>query len=231
MKNAVVEKLVQIVIVLVGISLITFALVMLGPGDIAKQILTGGEDIIVSAEQVEALRHELGLDQPFLVQYGMWASKAIRGDLGISFMAKQPVLEVIMSRLPATVLLAVASLVFMMVVAVPMGIYSAVHQNGWIDYVLRGITFMGVSVPNFWLGLMMLYVLGLKLGLLPIVGGRVSAETLVMPALTLGIAMASKYMRQVRAIVLEELHQDYVTGCRARGMSESHILCRCGDGI
>jgi len=141
-------------------------------------------------------------------------------------MAKQPVLEVIMSRLPATVLLAVASLVFMMVVAVPMGIYSAVHQNGWIDYVLRGITFMGVSVPNFWLGLMMLYVLGLKLGLLPIVGGRVSAETLVMPALTLGIAMASKYMRQVRAIVLEELHQDYVTGCRARGMSESHILWR-----
>ena len=214
----------QIVLVLLGISFITFALVMLSPGDPVRQMIAGNEDIVVSQQEVEALRHELGLDKPFIFQYLDWLGRAVQGDFGFSYMVKKPVIEELMHGLPATVILAVASTVFMLLVSIPAGIYSAVKHNSWFDYMVRGLTFVGVSVPNFWMGLMLLWIFGLKLGLLPIVGGRVSPETLVLPALTLGIVMAAKYTRQVRATVLEELNQDYVVGARARGMSESHIL-------
>ena len=214
----------QIVLVLLGISFITFALVMLSPGDPVRQMIAGNEDIVVSQQEVEALRNELGLDKPFIFQYLDWLGRAVQGDFGFSYMVKKPVIEELMHSLPATVILAVASTVFMLLVSIPAGIYSAVKHNSWFDYMVRGLTFVGVSVPNFWMGLMLLWIFGLKLGLLPIVGGRVSPETLVLPALTLGIVMAAKYTRQVRATVLEELNQDYVVGARARGMSESHIL-------
>lgn len=214
----------QIVLVLLGISFITFALVMLSPGDPVRQMIAGNEDIVVSQQEVEALRHELGLDKPFIFQYLDWLGRAVQGNFGFSYMVKKPVIEELIHSLPATVILAVASTVFMLIVSIPAGIYSAVKHNSWFDYMVRGLTFVGVSVPNFWMGLMLLWIFGLKLGLLPIVGGRVSPETLVLPALTLGIVMAAKYTRQVRATVLEELNQDYVVGARARGMSESHIL-------
>lgn len=217
-------RLGQIALVLLGISFITFCLVMLAPGDPVRQMIAGNEDIVVSQLEVEALRHELGLDKPFIFQYLDWLGRALQGNLGFSYMVKKPVVEELLACLPATVLLAVAASVFMLLVAIPAGIYSAVKQNGIFDYLVRGFTFIGVSVPNFWMGLMLLWIFGLKLGWLPIVGGKISAENLVLPALTLGVVMAAKYTRQVRGAVLEELQQDYVTGARARGMSESHIL-------
>lgn len=214
----------QIVLVLLGISFITFALVMLAPGDVVRQMIAGNEDIMVSQAEIDALRKELGLDKPFMFQYLDWLGRALQGNLGFSYMVKKPVIEELMHRLPATIYLSVASLLFMMVVSVPAGIYSAVKRGSVFDYIVRGCTFLGVSIPGFWLGLMLLWLMGLKLRLLPIVGGSVSLETLILPAVTLGIAMASKYTRQVRTAVLEELHQDYVVGARARGMSEKHIL-------
>lgn len=223
-KKQLLSRLLQIVFVLIGISFITFALVMLSPGDPVRQMIAGNEDIMVSQAEIEALRHELGLDKPFFFQYLDWLGRAVQGNFGFSYMVKRPVVEELMHTLPATVILAAASTVFMLVVAIPAGIYSAVKRNSVFDYVVRGLTFIGVSIPNFWMGLMLLWVFGLKLGLVPIVGGRVSLETLILPALTLGVVMASKYTRQVRATVLEELNQDYVVGARARGMSESHIL-------
>lgn len=223
-KKQLLSRLLQIVFVLIGISFITFALVMLSPGDPVRQMIAGNEDIMVSQAEIEALRHELGLDKPFFFQYLDWLGRAVQGNFGFSYMVKRPVVEELMHTLPATVILAAASTVFMLVVAIPAGIYSAVKRNSVFDYIVRGLTFIGVSIPNFWMGLMLLWVFGLKLGLVPIVGGRVSLETLILPALTLGVVMASKYTRQVRATVLEELNQDYVVGARARGMSESHIL-------
>lgn len=223
-KKELLGRLGQIVLVLLGISFITFCLVMLAPGDPVRQMIAGNEDIIVSQVEIDALRKELGLDKPFFFQYLDWLGRALTGNLGFSYMVKKPVVDELMHGLPATVILAAASTVFMLVVSIPAGIYSAVKQNSVFDYIVRGLTFVGVSVPNFWMGLMLLWILGLKLGLLPIVGGRVSFETLIMPALTLGIVMAAKYTRQVRATVLEELNQDYVVGARTRGMSESHIL-------
>ena len=223
-KKQLLSRIAQIIVVLLGISFITFALVMLSPGDPVRQMLAGNEDIIVSQAEIDALRHELGLDKPFIFQYLDWLGRALQGDFGFSYMVKRPVVDELLQTLPATVLLALASSVFMLAVAIPAGIYSAVKRNSVFDYVVRGLTFVGVSIPNFWMGLMLLWIFGLKLRLLPIVGGRVSLENLILPALTLGIVMAAKYTRQVRAAVLEELNQDYVVGARARGMSESYIL-------
>ena len=217
-------RLGQMVLVLLGISFITFCLVMLAPGDPVRQMIAGNEDIVVSQVEIDALRHELGLDQPFLMQYLSWLGRVLHGNFGFSFMMKKPVLDAVLEALPATVILALASSVFMLLFAIPLGIYTAVKQNTWADYIIRGFTFVGVSVPNFWMGLMLLWIFALKLNLFPIVGGDVSVENLILPMVTLGVVMASKYTRQVRATVLEELQQDYVMGARARGFSESHIL-------
>ena len=223
-KKQLLYRLGQIVLVLLGISFITFALVMLSPGDPVRQMIAGNEDIIVSQQEIDALRAELGLDKPFVFQYLDWLGRALRGNLGFSYMVKKPVVEELMHSLPATVILSLASTLFMLAVAVPLGIYSAVKRNSIADYIVRAMTFVSISIPNFWMGLMLLWIFGLKLRWLPIVGGSVNLRNLVLPALTRGIVMAAKYARQVRAAVLEELNQDYVTGARARGMSESHIL-------
>lgn len=217
-------RLGQMVLVLLGISFITFCLVMLAPGDPVRQMIAGNEDIVVSQVEIDALRHELGLDQPFLMQYLSWLGRVLHGNFGFSFMMKKPVLDAVLEALPATVILALASSVFMLLFAIPLGIYTAVKQNTWADYIIRSFTFAGVSVPNFWMGLMLLWIFALKLNLFPIVGGDVSVENLILPMVTLGVVMASKYTRQVRATVLEELRQDYVMGAQARGFSESHIL-------
>ena len=223
-KKQILARIGQIVLVLLGISFITFALVMLAPGDVVRQMIAGNEDIIVSQAEIDALRAELGLDKPFFFQYLDWLGRALQGNLGFSYMVKKPVVEALWEGLPGTVLLSLASLFMMMVVSIPAGIYSAVKRGSIVGNIVRIFTFMGVSMPGFWVGLMLLWILGLKLDLLPIVGGEISLETLIMPSLTLAIAMASKYTRQVRTAILEELHQDYVVGARARGMTESHIL-------
>ena len=223
-KKQILARIGQIVLVLLGISFITFALVMLAPGDVVRQMIAGNEDIIVSQAEIDALRAELGLDKPFFFQYLDWLGRALQGNLGFSYMVKKPVVEALWEGLPGTVLLSLASLFMMMVVSIPAGIYSAVKRGSIVDNIVRIFTFMGVSMPGFWVGLMLLWILGLKLDLLPIVGGEISLETLIMPSLTLAIAMASKYTRQVRTAILEEMHQDYVVGARARGMTESHIL-------
>lgn len=214
------------VLVLLGISFITFCLVMLAPGDPVRQMIAGNEDIVVSQLEIDALRHELGLDKPFIFQYLDWLGRVLQGNFGFSFMMRKPVADALLDALPATVILALASSLFMLVFSIPLGIYTAVKQNTWSDYLVRGLTFAGVSVPNFWMGLMLLWVFALKFNIFPIVGGEVSIENLILPMTTLGIVMTSKYTRQVRATVLEELRQDYVMGARARGLSESHILWR-----
>ena len=223
-KKQILARLGQIVLVLLGISFITFALVMLAPGDVVRQMIAGNEDIIVSQAEIDALRAELGLDKPFFFQYLDWLGRALQGNLGFSYMVKKPVVEELFECLPGTIILSLASLFMMMLVSIPAGIYSAVKRGGIVDNIVRGFTFMGVSMPGFWVGLMLLWIFGLKLDLLPIIGGEIALETLILPASTLAIAMASKYTRQVRTAILEELHQDYVVGARARGMSESHIL-------
>lgn len=218
------QRLIQSILVLIGISFITFSLIMLSPGDPVRQMITGNQDIMVSSVEIETLRHDLGLDKPFILQYFDWLGRVVQGNLGHSYMVKQPVVDALLRYLPNTILLALSSTFFMLVISIPVGIYSAVHQNKLGDYLVRMVSFIGISVPNFWMGLLLLWFFGLQLRLLPIVSSAGDWRSIVLPTLILGIVMASKYTRQVRAMVLGELHQDYVIGAKTRGMSQTHIL-------
>lgn len=217
------RRLLQIVIVLFGISFFTFGLTYLSPGDPAEIMLTECGNI-PTPELLEQTRAELGLDKPFLVQYGNWLKGVLTGDMGKSYSMKVPVVEKLVSCFFPTLKLALASLFIMILFSIPLGILSAVYHNRWPDYLVRGLTFFGVSVPNFWIGLILLSIFGVQLRWVTVSGGSTDFKSLVLPAVTLAIAMSAKYTRQVRIAVLEELQQDYVTGARMRGISEKKIL-------
>lgn len=217
------RRLLQIVIVLFGISFFTFGLTYLSPGDPAEIMLTECGNI-PTPELLEQTRAELGLDKPFLVQYGNWLKGVLTGDMGKSYSMKVPVVEKLVSCFFLTLKLALASLLIMILFSIPLGILSAVYHNRWPDYLVRGLTFFGVSVPNFWIGLILLSIFGVQLRWVTVSGGSTDFKSLVLPAVTLAIAMSAKYTRQVRIAVLEELQQDYVTGAHMRGLSEKKIL-------
>ena len=216
-------RLMQMVGTLIGVSFLTFCLTWLAPGDPVSMLLETA-DTVVSAELVEQTRHDLGLDQPFLVQYVNWAGGVLHGDMGMSYSAKKPVVDKLLEGFAGTLLLAIVTIIFVLVISLPLGIWSAVKRNKLPDYIVRGLSFIGVSMPSFWIGLLLLYFFGLKLRLFPIAQSEVTAAGIVLPALTLAIYMSSKYMRQVRTVILEELNHDYVVGARARGLSETTIL-------
>ncbi len=222
-KNAIISRLLQMVIVLIGISFLTFLLTYLSPGDPARNIYTHS-GVMPTSEMIEEMRRNLGLDKPFLTQYTDWVINCLKGDFGQSFMLQKPVKELLLDRLWPTLKLTLASTILMLLFAVPLGVISAVNHNKPVDYLVRAVTFFGVSVPNFWLGLMLILVFCVKLGLLPVVSSAGDFKSLILPAITLAVAMTAKYTRQVRTAVLEELHSDYVIGARARGVSESKIL-------
>ena len=217
------KQLGQFIVTLFGITFLTFCLTYLAPGDPVTMLLETA-DTIVSQETIDETRAQLGLDKPFIVQYANWVVNAAQGDLGMSYSAKKPVVDRMLEALPGTIALAGTALVFTILYALPAGILSAYNRNKWIDYVLRSLSFIGVSMPTFWLGLVLIYIFGLKLGLVPIASSRITATGVILPAVTLAVVVGSKYMRQVRLVILEEMQKDYVIGARARGVSEMKIL-------
>lgn len=208
---------------LLGVSFLSFLLMYVSPGDPVRAMYAVSGSI-PSEEVLEQTREELGLNDPFFIQYGNWISNCLRGDFGTSYPKGEAVATLLMERVMPTIQLALLSLVIMVLVAVPIGVYSALRQNSILDYLLRGTTFISISMPNFWVGLLLLYVVAMKLGWLPVVSNQMNFQRLILPAVTLAIAMAGKYARQVRAAILEELRQDYVAGARARGLSERCVL-------
>ena len=222
-KNAIISRLLQMVIVLIGISFLTFLLTYLSPGDPARNIYTHS-GVMPTSEMIEEMRRNLGLDKPFFTQYTDWVINCLKGDFGQSFMLQKPVKELLLDRLWPTLKLTLASTILMLLFSVPLGVISAVNHNKPIDYLVRAVTFFGVSIPNFWLGLMLILIFCVKLRLLPVVSSAGDFKSLILPAVTLAVAMTAKYTRQVRTAVLEELHSDYVIGARARGVSENKIL-------
>lgn len=218
-----INRLIQLVITLIGVSFLTFCLTYLSPGDPAAMVLEAS-DTIVSQEIIEQTREEMGLNDPFLVQYGNWLLGVAQGDMGISYSGKKPVIDKLMEGFAGTVLLALTTIILIIIISIPLGIFSATHRNRIPDFLVRIFSFIGVSMPSFWVGLILLYIFGLKLGLFPIATASVTLSGLVLPALTLAIYQSAKYTRQVRTVILDELHQDYVIGARARGMSEKAIL-------
>ena len=219
------KRLLQLIPVLIGITFLSFAMMRLAGGD-AVTYMYENAGTEVSQEVIDKTRAEYGLDQPFLVQYGKWFAGMVTGDMGVSYVSKKDVYDTFVEKLPATLLLTVSSVLLTMIISIPLGILSAVKHNRWSDYVIRFVSFIGNSMPNFFAALVLMYFFSIKLGWLPVITTDNIALSLVLPTLTLAIAMASKYTRQVRAAVLEELNKDYVAGARARGVRGSVIVWR-----
>ena len=217
------SRLLQMLIVLIGISFMTFLLTYLSPGDPVRNMYTSA-GIMPTEELIQQTRDEMGFNDPFLTQYFRWIGNCIKGDFGKSYSLNKPVVKLLAARLWPTLKLTLMSMVLMLIVAVPLGVLSAVYRNKPIDYIVRAITFFGVSIPNFWVGLLLILYFCVKLRLLPVVSSGGTFKDLLLPAVTLAIAMSAKYTRQVRTAVLEELSSDYVVGARARGVKDSKIL-------
>ncbi len=212
-------------IVLFGISFLTFLLTYLSPGDPAQIMLTSS-GIMPTPSAVEALREQMGFNDPFFVQYFRWLGNALHGDFGTSFSLNKPVVNLLLARLWPTLKLTIFAMILMLVIAVPLGMLSAVKKDSWVDNLVRGLTFFGVSIPNFWVGLLLMLLLCVRMKIFPVISSSGDFKSMVLPAVTLAIAMSAKYTRQVRTAILEELSQDYVTGARARGVPERKILWR-----
>ena len=216
-------RIFQILIVLFGISFFTFLLTYLAPGDPAQIMLTSS-GVMPTESAVNELREAMGYNDPFFVQYFRWLGNALHGDFGTSFSLNKPVVTLLLARLWPTLKLTLFSMVLMLIISVPLGMISAVKENTVADNVIRGITFVGVSMPNFWVGLLLMLVFCVKIRFFPVICSGGDFKSMILPSITLAVAMSAKYTRQVRTAVLEELNQDYVTGARARGVAEWKIL-------
>ena len=183
-----------------------------------------GDKGAVAQEIIDAKRAELGLDKPFLAQYLSWVGGMMRGDMGVSFVSGKDVFQTFISKLPATLLLTALSMVMTVVISIPLGVLAAVRHDKLTDYVLRFFSFVGNSLPNFFVALLLMQIFSIKLKMLPVISKGLSVQSAMLPTLTLAIAMSAKYMRQVRATVLEELNKDYVIGAKARGVRSSVVL-------
>ncbi len=223
MKKYVILRLLQMIPILLAITFLSFALMRIAGSDavLARMENTG---VVVSQEVLDEARAELGLDRPFLVQYFVWLGNLLHGDMGNSYISGRDVFSTFISKLPATLLLTALAMAMTVVISVPLGILAAVRQNRFLDYVIRIGSFFGNSLPNFFLGLLLMYFFSIRFRIFPVISAQVSLQGAILPALTLAIAMSAKYLRQVRAAILDELGKEYVTGAAARGIRFSTTL-------
>lgn len=224
MLKYIVKRLLQMIPIMLGVAFLTFGLMYLAPGDAASMKLSS-QGVTVSQDMLEKTRIEMGIDKPFIIQFFQWLKNFILGDMGKSYVDNISVTEKITRALPATVLLTISSMVVTLIVSIPLGIVAAVKQNKIWDYIIRSITFVGISAPNFFISLFLIYFFALRLNWIPVLPqGMIKA--LILPTAAQAIALSSTYIRQVRVVILEELRKDYVLGARSRGLKEWIILYR-----
>ncbi|MCL2006807.1 MAG: ABC transporter permease [Treponema sp.] len=221
MHKYILRRLALLLPVLIGVILIIFTLVYITPGDAAQMILgeQAQEDMII------ALRAQLGLDQPFLIQFGYYLSRVVRLDLGTSYLTRQPVFVEIRDRFPTTMLLAALSVFVSVIVGIPMGILCATKRGTIFDTLSQILGLIALSMPNFWLGLMFILIFSLRLGWLPVTGFNTPLHW-ILPTLTIGLSSAGSIMRYTRSSMLEVIRQDYMRTARAKGQKESVVILR-----
>lgn len=217
----VIKRLLSTVPVLIGISLLLFFMLRMLPGDPA-QVLAGQ---MATPEEIETIRHQLGLDRPIHLQYALFLSRLVRLDLGRSARTQNPVSQEVWARLPNTVLLAAVAITFACLFGIPAGIISAVRPYSWIDYAFTISALFGISMPVFWLGLMLVVVFSVMLKWLP-AGGTGSWQHVILPSLTLASLMVAFIARMTRSTMLEVLSQDYTTTARSKGLSEKVVVIK-----
>lgn len=222
MRRSVIRRVLQFIPVLLGITFLAFLLIYLSPSDpVSVRMSAGG--ISVSPEIMESMRRSMGLDRPLLVQYGDWLWNILHGNMGKSYITDADVLDQILKALPYTLKMAGASLLLTLCISIPVGILTAAMQNSKFDYVVRVMAFVGNALPNFIIALCLMFIFSYRLGWIPVLA-TTKPIGLVLPALTLALVMSSRYIRQIRAAMLDELGKGYVVGLRSRGLSETTIL-------
>jgi len=215
----VVRRLLLLIPVMLGVSLLVFLLMNFTPADPALIML--GER--ATEEQLLTLRQEMGLLEPLPVQYARFLGRALQGDLGRSYRSNRPVVTEVLSRMPATAELALAALAIAIIIGIPIGIIAAVKQYSFLDHASMFMALLGASLPTFWLGLMLMLLFSVSLGWLP-ASGRQGLESLLLPAVTLGVSVAAMIMRVMRSSMLEVIEQDYIRTARAKGLSERAVI-------
>lgn len=213
------KRILMLIPVIIGVSVVVFFIVSLTPGDAALLILPEGTE-----EQLAEVRHQLGLDRPLIVQYLDYLGNLCRGNFGYSYFGNNSVLDSFLQRLPNTFVLGCASIIVGMVIAIPLAIYSATHQYSVLDGVSSVVSLLGVSMPNFWVGLLLMLVFSLNLRWLPTGGNEAGLKSLIMPAITLGTHNAGIVYRMTRSSMLEVIRSDFVRTARSKGLRERVVV-------
>ena len=222
MRRSIIRRVLQFIPVLLGITFLAFLLIYLSPSDpVSVRMSAGG--ISVNPEIMESMRRYMGLDRPLLIQYGDWLWNILHGNMGKSYITDADVLDQILKALPYTLKMAGASLLLTLYISIPVGILTAAMQNSKFDYVVRVMAFVGNALPNFIIALCLMFIFSYRLGWIPVLA-TTKPIGLILPALTLALVMSSRYIRQIRAAMLDELSKGYVVGLRSRGLSETTIL-------
>jgi peptide/nickel transport system permease protein len=221
-KKYILKRFLQLIPVLLGITFLSFAMMRVAGSDAITELY--GDKGAVAQEVIDAKRAELGLDQPFLTQYFAWLGGLLTGDMGVSYVSGRNVFGTFVSKLPATLLLTALSIAATVLISIPLGVLAAVRHDKFTDYFLRFFSFVGNALPNFFVALLLMQVFSIHWKLFPVISSGTTLQSAVLPTLTLAVAMSAKYMRQVRATVLEELNKDYVTGAKARGIRGRVVL-------
>ncbi|KAB2487388.1 nickel ABC transporter permease [Priestia endophytica] len=222
MVQIIVRKFLEVFIFMLFITFVSFLFIRIAPGDPVLTILNVDE-LSVSQEQVEMLREEMGFNKPLLVQYGYWLLNFVQLDFGQSYVTGQPVIEMILTGLPATVELTIGSMIVMLAVSIPLGSLSALYRDSWIDQISRILSIIGAAIPSFWLGLIFIDLISVRFSWLPTMG-RDGLSSLILPSLTLGLAISSVYVRLLRSSLLDSLSQEFIRSARARGLSDKRIF-------
>lgn len=217
------RRVLQLIPILFVITFLSYGLMHLAGSDAVMQKMEA-TGMVASPEVLAAMRRELGLDKPFLEQYFTWLGNLLQGEMGVSYLTGLDVFDTFLSKLPATLLLMVLAVGLTVVISIPLGVLAAVRKDRWTDRLVRAASFIGNSSPNFFTALLLMYVFAIRLGWLPVLSQGVNPAAAALPTLTLAIAMSAKYLRQVRAMVLDELGKPYVEGARARGVPFTRTL-------
>ena len=222
LKKQIAKRIVELILILIILSFLTFLLMYLAPGDPAEKRLSS-QGVAVTKEMLEAEQERLGLMRPFTERYVEWLGGIMHGDFGLSFKDDMPVGPKLANGLKNTIILAFASLILSLLVSIPLGIASAVKKNSLLDHIVRLLSFIGNALPNFLISVLLMYLLCIKFNLFPVVAAG-NIQGLFLPAISLAIPMAGRFTRQIRTEVMEQLEQSYVTGLRTRGVREKDIL-------
>ncbi|MEW9936234.1 nickel ABC transporter permease [Clostridium butyricum] len=220
----IINRFLRAILIIIAVSFISFSLMYLSPSDPAEMMLNS-QGISVSTEVLESTREELGLNKSFTEQYTYWVSNMLKGDMGKSYSTQRSVITELKEHMPYTIMLTLASIIITLLISIPLGILCALKKNSITDYIIRVCTFVGNSIPGFFVGLILLFVFALKLRILPVLSES-GMKSIILPSVTLAISMSSRYIRQIREVVMEELDKDYVKGAYSRGVPQWKIIYR-----